>query len=66
MHVDEMTLNSSIRLSLGYHTTEEDIDYVIEYLPGAVERLLAMSPAFDELARYKCEVITCEIDPHAH
>jgi len=66
MHADEMTLNSSVRLSLGYHTTEEDIDYVIEHLPGAVERLLAMSPAFDELTRYECEVITCEIDPHAH
>ncbi|MGM0415374.1 MAG: cysteine desulfurase family protein [Thermodesulfobacteriota bacterium] len=66
MNADDMTLNSSVRLSLGFHNTEEDVDYVVEHLPDAVKRLLAMSPAFDELNEYECDFISCEIDPHAH
>jgi len=66
MHADDMTLNSSVRLSLGFHNTAEDVEYVIQHLPAAVERLLAMSPAFDDLNKYDCEVISCEIDPHSH
>ena len=66
MHVDSMALNSSIRLSLGYQTTRADIDYVLEHLPAAVARLRAMSPDFDTVDNYACDVITCEIDPHEH
>lgn len=66
MNADDMTLNSSVRLSLGFHNTEEDVEYVVEHLPRVVQRLLAMSPAFDELNEYECDVISCEIDPHAH
>lgn len=66
MHADDMTLNSSIRLSLGYHNTEEDVEYVAQHLPRVVERLLSISLAHEELNDYTCDVITCEIDPHAH
>ncbi len=36
--------NSSIRLSLGKQTTEEDIDKVLEVLPKIVEKLRKISP----------------------
>lgn len=36
--------HGSIRFTLGRSTTEEDIDYVIEVLPGIVEKLRAISP----------------------
>lgn len=36
--------HGSIRLTLGKHTTEEDIRYVLEVFPGIVEKLRAMSP----------------------
>jgi len=66
MNGDDMILNSSVRLSLGFQNTEEDVEYVIEHLPRVIQRLLDMSPAFDELDAYECEVISCEIDPRAH
>jgi len=34
----------SLRLSLGKYNTEEDVDYILEVLPRAVERLREMSP----------------------
>lgn len=37
----------SLRLSIGSDNTEEDIDYVLEVLPGIIERLRAMSPAYN-------------------
>ncbi len=36
--------HGSLRFSLGKHTTEEDIDYVIEALPPLVEKLRSISP----------------------
>jgi cysteine desulfurase len=36
--------HGSLRLSLGKYNTEEDIDYILEALPKAVERLRRMSP----------------------
>ncbi len=36
--------HGSLRLSLGNDTTEADVDYVLEVLPGIVETLRAMSP----------------------
>ncbi|MFA4857797.1 MAG: cysteine desulfurase NifS [Candidatus Margulisiibacteriota bacterium] len=38
--------HSSLRFSLGRHTTEEDIDFVLEVLPKIVSRLRAMSPLY--------------------
>ncbi|HZS44899.1 MAG TPA: cysteine desulfurase NifS [Blastocatellia bacterium] len=36
----------SLRFSLGKDTTREDIDYVLEILPGIVDRLRKMSPLY--------------------
>lgn len=43
--------HGSLRLSLGSDTTEEDIDKVLEVLPGIVERLRNMSPLYDEVRK---------------
>lgn len=43
--------HGSLRLSLGDFTTDEDIDYVLEILPGIVERLRQMSPLYEEVER---------------
>lgn len=42
---------SSIRFSLGRHTTEEDIKHVTEILPPIIERLRRMSPAYANARR---------------
>lgn len=36
--------HGSLRLTLGADTTEEDVDYVLDVLPGIVEKLRHMSP----------------------
>ena len=40
--------HGSLRLTLGKDTTEEDVDKVLEVLPGIVERLRAMSPMYEK------------------
>jgi cysteine desulfurase len=40
--------HGSLRLSLSDQNTEEDVDYIIEVLPGIIARLRAMSPVWDE------------------
>ncbi len=42
---------SSIRFSLGRHTTSDDINYVSEVLPKIIERLRSMSPAYAKARR---------------
>jgi cysteine desulfurase len=39
--------HGSLRLSLGKATTEQDVDYVLEHLPGIVQKLREMSPLYD-------------------
>jgi cysteine desulfurase len=39
--------HGSLRLSLGHSTTEEDVAYVLEHLPGIVQKLREMSPIYD-------------------
>jgi len=39
--------HGSLRLTLGRDTTKEDIDTVIDVLPGIVQRLREMSPLYD-------------------
>ncbi|MFQ5777894.1 MAG: cysteine desulfurase NifS [Terriglobia bacterium] len=41
---------ASLRFSLGRTTSREDIDYVIEVLPGVVERLRQLSPLYKQPA----------------
>ncbi|MDR0879827.1 MAG: cysteine desulfurase NifS [Clostridioides sp.] len=40
--------HGSLRLTVGDFTTEEDIDYILENLPGVIEKLRSMSPLYDE------------------
>jgi cysteine desulfurase len=39
--------HGSLRLSLGKSNTEQDIDFVVEKLPGIIQRLREMSPLYD-------------------
>ncbi|MBN2643864.1 MAG: cysteine desulfurase NifS [Desulfuromonadaceae bacterium] len=68
MGASDMALNSSVRFSLGYQTTEEEIDYVLEQLPPLVERLRQMSPFSspqdEDLSVFNCPVVECTIDDH--
>lgn len=43
--------HGSIRLSFSDQNTEEDVDYILETLPGVVKRLRAMSPLWDKINR---------------
>lgn len=38
--------HGSLRLSINEHTTQEDLDYILEVLPKVVERLREMSPTW--------------------
>jgi cysteine desulfurase len=38
--------HGSLRLTLGRENTSEDVDYVLEKLPGVIEELRAMSPLY--------------------
>jgi len=40
--------HSSLRFTMGRFTREEDIDYVLEVLPGVVKKLRSMSPLYGE------------------
>lgn len=44
MGLPHLQAHSSVRFSLGKWTTEEDIDKVLDVLPGIVSKLRAMSP----------------------
>ncbi|TQQ84610.1 cysteine desulfurase NifS [Peptacetobacter hominis] len=39
--------HGSLRLTVGDFTTDEDIEYIIETLPGIIERLRSMSPLYE-------------------
>lgn len=45
--LDHQTAHGSIRFSLGDGNTIEDVDYVIDILPGILETLRAMSPLYE-------------------
>ena len=38
--------HGSLRISLGHQNTEEDVEYIIQTLPGIVQRLRDMSPIY--------------------
>ena len=46
MGLDHGTAHGSLRLTLSHYTTEEEIDYVLETLPGIIKRLRDMSPLY--------------------
>jgi cysteine desulfurase len=41
--------HGSIRLSISHDNTDEDIDYILDTLPGIIERLRKMSPLWEEI-----------------
>ncbi len=43
----------SITFSLGKENTEDEVDYVLEIMPGLVNRLLAMSPSYEDYRKGK-------------
>jgi cysteine desulfurase len=43
--------HGSLRLSIGEHNTEEEIDHIISVVPQVVEYLRQMSPIWDELEK---------------
>jgi cysteine desulfurase len=46
MNLPEEALHGAIRLSLSHENTDEDVDRVLEILPGVVSRLREMSPTW--------------------
>ncbi len=48
--LDADQAHGSIRLTLGKDTTSDDVQYVLDKLPGMVERLRSVSPQFREQA----------------
>ena len=50
MGIPEDTARGSMRLTVGEDNTMEQIDYVLETLPGIVSRLRSLSPAWRERA----------------
>ena len=41
--------HGSLRLSFGDYNTMEDVDYILEVLPGIIDRLRTMSPLWDAI-----------------
>lgn len=53
MNVPFTAIHGSIRFSLSKYTTEKEIDYVNEVLPGIIEKIRSISPYQEELAELK-------------
>ena len=51
MGVPHEKAHGSLRLSISHDTTDEDIDYIIETVPAAVNRLREMSPLWEEIVK---------------
>ena len=49
MGIPHEKAHGSLRLSISHETTDEDIDYIIETIPGVVKRLRDMSPLWEEV-----------------
>ncbi|MFN2363562.1 MAG: aminotransferase class V-fold PLP-dependent enzyme, partial [Halarsenatibacteraceae bacterium] len=39
--------HGSLRITLGYNTTEEEVDYLLDKLPGVIQKIRDMSPLYD-------------------
>jgi cysteine desulfurase len=51
MGVPPEVAHGSLRLTLGYDNTEQEIDYVLSILPEIIERMRAMSPLYAAAAK---------------
>jgi len=56
MGVPFTSAHGSIRFSLSRYTTDEEIDYALEVLPAVVERLLDISPYWDNVKKCGREI----------
>lgn len=45
--------HGSLRMSLSEYNTEEEVDYILEKLPGVVTRLRSMSPVWKRMQEEK-------------
>ncbi|HEX9859695.1 MAG TPA: aminotransferase class V-fold PLP-dependent enzyme, partial [Nitrospirota bacterium] len=53
MGVPIESCHGSLLMTLGRENTEEDVDYMIEILPGIVQRLRDMSPLYEDMVTKK-------------
>ena len=53
MGVPHERAHGSLRLSISHETTDEDVDYIIETLPGIVKKLREMSPLWEDVVKEK-------------
>ena len=51
MGVPHEKAHGSLRLSISHETTDEDIDYIINTVPGVVQKLRDMSPLWEEIVK---------------
>jgi cysteine desulfurase len=51
MGCDPSRARSSIRFSLGKETTQSEIDYLLEHLPGIIQKLRMYAPAQEQIVR---------------
>lgn len=49
---DPVKAHGSLRITLGYKTTEKEIDYVIKVLPGIVEKIRKISPRIEGVTTF--------------
>ncbi len=58
--------HGSVRFSLGRDNTDKDIEYVIQTVPGAIERLRAMSPLWEDKQKGIKTTFGAEDHEHHH
>ncbi len=51
MGVPFTAAHGSIRFSLSYYNTEDEVDYVLDHLPGIIEKLRDISPFWSDYVR---------------
>ena len=51
MGIPHEKAHGSLRLSISHETTDDDIDYIIETVPGVVQKLRDMSPLWEEIVK---------------
>ncbi|MGN0134399.1 MAG: cysteine desulfurase NifS, partial [Anaerotignum sp.] len=47
------TAHGSLRLTMDRDNTEEEVDFILEKLPGIVQRLRDMSPVYEDAMKAK-------------
>lgn len=47
--------HGSLRLSINNQNTEEDIDYILEWVPKVIEELRSMSPVWEKITKGEIE-----------